>query len=97
MNKEIISFYGHALHATIEAVGIPDIFTSNKEESVDARTILVCVLSSKGISDQEIAQLTGLSRQCVNKLKNSCKYRKAKWSFSSNLQQISNELATNHL
>lgn len=97
MNKEIISFYGHALHATIEAVGISDIFTSNKEESVDARTILVCVLSSKGISDQEIAQLTGLSRQCVNKLKNSCKYRRQRWSFSSNLQQISNELATNHL
>ena len=97
MNNEITSFYNHALHTISEAVGITDMFASNKEESVDARTILVCILSSKGISDHEIAQLTGLTRQCVNKLKNNCKYRKSKWSFSSNLQQISNALATNHL
>ena len=97
MNIEIASFYTRALLAVQQHVGIPDIFTSNKEESVDARTILVYILSSKGISDLEIARLTGLTRQCVNKLKNNCKYRKSKWSFSSNLQQISNELATNHL
>ena len=97
MNKDILSFYTSALHSLREHVGLSDIFGTNKEESVDARTILVCVLSSKGISDQEIAQLTGLSRQCVNKLKNNSKYRSRKWSFSANLQQISHELATKSL
>lgn len=97
MNKEISSFYTKALQTVQSYIGITDIFNTNKEECVDARTILVCVLSTKGISDQEIAILTGLTRQCVNKLKNSCKYRKSKWSFSSYLQQISNELATKDL
>lgn len=94
MNTEILSFYQGALHSVREHVGISDIFKTNKEESVDARTILVCILSSKGLSDHEIAQLTGLSRQCVNKLKNNSKYRSRKWSFAANLQQISHELAT---
>ena len=78
-----------------EITGITDVFGTNKEESVDARAILIYTLSSKGISDQEIASLTGLTRQCVNKLKNSHKYRNTKWSYVSSLQQISNALATN--
>ena len=78
-----------------EVTGVTDVFGSNKEESVDARAVLIYALSSKGVSDQEIASLTGLTRQCVNKLKNSHKYRKTKWSYVSSLQQISNALATN--
>lgn len=96
MNHEIKSFYVKALDVVQNVVEIPDIFGSNKEEFVDARSILIYILSSKGISDMEISILTGLTRQCVNKLKNSYKYRKSKWSYISNLQQISNELATNH-
>ena len=79
-----------------EITGITDVFGTNKEESVDARAILIYALSSKGVSDQEIASLTGLTRQCVNKLKNSHKYRKTKWSYISSLQQISNALATDY-
>lgn len=94
MNSEIKSFYSEATKKVREIVGISDIFNSNKEEHVDARSILIYILSSKGISDSEISSLTGLTRQCVNKLKNGHKYRKSRWSYISNLQQISNELAT---
>lgn len=95
MNNEIKSFYGKALHVVAQVSGVPDMFGTNREEAVDARSILVYVLSSKGVSDLEIAALTGLTRQGVNKLKNSYKYRKSKWSYAANLKQISNELATN--
>lgn len=77
-----------------EITGVTDVFGSNKEESVDARAILIHTLSSKGISDQEMSALTGLTRQCVNKLKNSHKYRKTRWSYILSLKQISNALAT---
>lgn len=97
MNTEIKQFYARAYSAVQRITETSDILHSNKEESVDARSILVQILSSRNLSDFEISVLTGLTRQCVNKLKNGFKYRKGKWSYSSNLQQISNELATNSL
>lgn len=97
MNTEIKKFYARAYSAVQRVTAASDILHSNKEESVDARSILVQILSSRNLSDIEISVLTGLTRQCVNKLKNGFKYRKGKWSYSSNLQQISNELATNSL
>lgn len=95
MNNEIKSFYNQVLVMVNEVTGVTDVFGSNKEESVDARAVLIYALSSKGVSDLEIASLTGLTRQCVNKLKNSHKYRKTKWSYISSVKQISNALATN--
>lgn len=95
MNTELTKYYEKALQTVQKVTEVEQIFHSNKEEAVDARTILVYVLALKGISDNEIALLTGLTRQGVNKLKNNYKYRKSKWSFVSNLQQTSNELATN--
>ena len=95
MNTVLKEYYQKALQTVQRITEVEQIFHSNKEEAVDARTILIYVLALKGISDNEIAQLTGLTRQGVNKLKNNYKYRKAKWSFVSSLQQTSNELATN--
>ena len=50
----------------------------NKEECVDARYILIAVLSEK-LSDKQIAEISGWSVQLVNKAKNSfhkrCQYR----------------------
>ena len=94
-NIKIKSFYDKVLKEVHDVTGIHDMFGCNKEEYVEARSILIYILSSKGISDSEISILTGLTRQCVNKLKNSHKYRKSRWSYNSNLQQISNALATN--
>lgn len=94
MNKRINDFYERAINKICQVTEQIDILHSNKEEAVDARSILIYILSSKGISDTEMSRLTGLTRQGVNKLKNNFKYRKNKWSFLSDLQQISNELAT---
>ena len=76
----------------IQVTGINQLYHTNQEEAVDARTILIYILSEKGLTDTQIAELTGLTRQGVNKLKNSVRYRKRKFSFISDLQQIRNEL-----
>lgn len=94
MNREIVQFYTHTLQTVSQVTGQTEILHSNREESVDARTILIHVLSGKGITDKEISILTGLTRQGVNKLKNSVRYRQRKWSFREDLKQISNALAT---
>ena len=75
-------------------VGEEDMLGSNREECVDARSILVNVLISKGITEREISALTGLTQQCVNKLKNGFTFRLRKWSVTTNLQSINNELTT---
>ena len=50
----------------------------NREECVDARYVLVAVLA-ECLSDRQIAKVSGLSVQLVNKAKNCfrerCKYR----------------------
>lgn len=94
MTDEIKSFYDKAYHTVSSVVGVPDMFSSNREESVDARSILIYILSERGVTDSQISLLTGLTRQCVNKLKNSVRLRSRKWSYRSSLQQVSNELAT---
>ena len=70
------------------------LFASNREECVDARAILVNVLLGKGITEREVVRLTGLTQQCVNKLKNNFSGRLRKWSVTTNLQAINNELTT---
>ena len=51
---------------------------SNKEECVDARYVIIAVLSER-LSDRQIAEVSGWSVQLVNKAKNSfhnrCKCR----------------------
>lgn len=96
MNNEIILFYRRALHTVCQVTGQSDILHTNREEAVDARAILIYILSQRGITDTQIAGLTSLTRQGVNKLKNSVRYRRKKWSFHSDLQQISNALATDN-
>lgn len=46
-----------------------EIFCSNKEECVDARSLLIKTLIDNGITEKEIVRLTGLSQQRVNSLK----------------------------
>ena len=76
----------------MQVTGIYQLFHTNQEEAVDARTILIYILSEQGVTDTQIAELSGLTRQGVNKLKNSVRFRKRKFSFISDLQQIRNEL-----
>lgn len=92
MNKELISLFQRVESKVIQVTGVNQLFHTNQEEAVDARTILIYILSEKGLTDTQIAALTNLTRQGVNKLKNSVRYRKNKFSFISDMQQIRNEL-----
>lgn len=46
-------------------VSASEMLTSNCEEHVDARHILVYVLGNRGFSDTKIAEFTKLTRPCV--------------------------------
>lgn len=92
MNKELISLFQRVESKVTQVTGVNQLFHTNQEEAVDARTILIYILSEKGLTDTQIAELTGFTRQGVNKLKNSVRFRKSKFSFISDLQQIRNEL-----
>lgn len=55
--------------------------SSNREECVDARYLVVAVLSEK-LSDKQIAEVSGWSVQLVNKAKNSFHKRcKCRWGL----------------
>lgn len=60
----------------------------NREECVDARYVLVSVLSGK-LSDRQIARVSGLSVQLVNKAKNAfhnrCRYR---WGLRQMYEEV---------
>lgn len=67
---------------------------SSKESCVDARAILIHILIKKKISENEISKLTGLTQQCINKQKNNFDIRLQKWSVTTNLQSVINDLTT---
>ena len=92
MNKDLITLFQRVESKVMQVTGIKQLFHTNQEEAVDARTILIYILSEQGLTDTQIAELSGLTRQGVNKLKNSVRFRKRKFSFISDLQQIRNEL-----
>lgn len=75
-------------------IGFEMLIKSNREECADARCLLVCALSRFGFTDTEVAELMGVTRQCVSKLRTSLDLRKRKWSVRTNWQRICNELPT---
>lgn len=92
----IKDLYRKALDAVCRVTEIEegDVMHSKKERCVDARAILVNVLINRGLTEGEISLLTGLTQQCVNKLKNNFSVRRRKWSVTANLQCVNNELTT---
>lgn len=73
-------FFDFILGKVCEMTEIPleKVCKSNLEECVDARYVVIAVLSER-LSDKQIAEVSGWSVQLVNKAKNSfasrCKYR----------------------
>lgn len=86
----IEKIYNEILDVVHDVMGIEtaDILKSKREECVDARHILVYVLTSKGISDITIAHLTRLTRPCVCIIRNNFKYRLKRYFVNLNYQQI---------
>lgn len=78
MNKR--DFFNNLLENVCKEfeLDVESVKCSNKEECVDARYVVIAVLSEK-LSDKQIAEVSGWSVQLVNKAKNSfadrCKYR----------------------
>ena len=76
----IVEYFNEVLNKVSKATEIDtySILHSNKEECVDARYVLISVLSER-LSDRQIAEVSGLSHQLVNKAKNNfsnrCKFR----------------------
>lgn len=78
------------------------LLSSNKEDVVDARCLLICVLAKCGMKDAEIADLTSLTRAGVCKLRNSFSMRETRmfsilWKricadVEMNIKQADNEV-----
>lgn len=90
-----IDLYKELVVAVSKETGVEeiDMIHSNSEEAVDARYILIHLLAQK-LTDTQISSVTKLTRQSVNKIRNNFQYKIKKWSVATNLQHISNEVAT---
>lgn len=64
---------------------------SRRQEYVEARVMLIQSLIDLGFHEKDIALTAGLSRQGINKLKNSFPIRMKRWAF----RQQWNELRQN--
>lgn len=75
--KQLKNLFDKAVSATMEASGLTfeELTTSRSERSVNARVVFVDFLIEKGMSEGMIAELSGMSQQRVNALKNSRIYR----------------------
>ena len=63
--------------------------SSNREECVDARYLVIAILSEK-LSDKQIAEVSGWSVQLVNKAKNSFHNRcKCRWGLKEIYKKLS--------
>lgn len=69
-------------------VSATEMLTSNCEEHVDARHILVYIMSQRGYSDTKIATLTKLSRPCVCMIRNNFKYRRKRYFVNLHHQEV---------
>lgn len=69
--REINDYYRQVVEVVCEEMETDPIMamSSNKEECVDARGVIVCVLA-KRLTEGKISKLTGLTRQAINRLKN---------------------------
>lgn len=63
----------------VTGVSATEFLTSNCEEHVDARHILVAILSERGYSDSKISKLINVTRPCVCMIRNNFKYRKRRY------------------
>lgn len=63
--------------------------SSNREECVDARYLVIAILSEK-LSDKQISEVSGWSVQLVNKAKNSFHKRcKCRWGLKEMYKELS--------
>ena len=88
--KFMDEIYLDILRAVEEVTGVSatDFLTSNCEEHVDARHILVAVMSERGYSDSKIAKRLNLTRPCVCMIRNNFKYRRRRYFVNSYYKSV---------
>lgn len=86
-------YYVKVLECVIKhtATNEESILKSNKEACVDARYVLVHILSQR-FTDEEIARFTGLSKTCSNKIRNAFKFKNKKFSVRCIMDEVTSEL-----
>mgnify|MGYP007077966998 CR=1 FL=1 len=91
----MIEIYDRIMGVVEEVTGISKdkILTSNCEECVDARHILVYILGNRSFSDNKIAELTGLTRPGVCIIRNNFKYRRKRY-FLNAMRVLSNTITS---
>ena len=88
MNK--VELYENILGKVCEMteLSVEKVCKSNLEECVDARYVVIAVLSDK-LSDKQIAEVSGWSVQLVNKAKNSFHNRcKCRWGLKELYKEL---------
>lgn len=93
--KQLQILFDKAVEATMNASGLSfeEFTTSRSERSVNARVVFVDVLLDRGLSEGMIAEMSGMSQQRVNALKNSRIYR-MKTLMCRMLKESVNEILT---
>lgn len=91
--EQLQNLFNRAVDAIINASGLSfdELTTSRSERSVNARVVFVDYLIEQGMSESTIAELSGMSQQRVNALKNSRIYR-MKTLMCKVLKQSLNEI-----
>ena len=94
MREIVFDEYRKVMAAVSRHYGMEEepLLHSNREECVDARATLVGILIDRDLTEAELVQLTGLTQQCINKLKNSIRFREKGWAFRETLKAVRKEL-----
>ena len=96
MSKEELFNIVIDLVADTTGVSRECILTSKCEESTDARSIAVKVLS-RYLTDVQIGGLLGITTRGVNYIRNTFSLRSAKWFVRSNYEAVLKQLGSNAL
>lgn len=90
MTIKMEEIYMEILRVVQDVTGIDAnaMLSSNKEENVDARHILVYILSLRGFSDNNISSLTKLTRPCICMIRKNFKYRTKRYFVRENYKEI---------
>lgn len=90
--------YVEILRVVEEVTGVSasEMLSSNCEEHVDARHILVYVLGNRGFSDTKIAQLTKLTRPCICMIRNNFKFRIKRYFVNLHYQEVYSKVFVNN-
>ena len=77
-----------ALVSDVADIDLCMLESSRRQNCVEARIILVKVLLDRGLHESETAGFLGVTRQAVNKLKNSFSFRIKDWSFRQLYEEV---------